>query len=129
MRGKTKEEAEAELRKKNLSEAQIACILPHKVFQGNRPTSSIMVDQVDPFNLGTLIALYEHKIFVQGVIWNINSYDQWGVELGKELAQVIDPELVSDEAVTTHDSSTNFLINFYKEHRKWNPHPCEFLQL
>lgn len=117
MRGKTKEEAETELRKKNLSDAEIASILPHKVFKGNRPTSSIMVDQIDPFNLGTLIALYEHKIFVQGVIWNINSYDQWGVELGKELAKVIDSELVSDAQVNTHDSSTNFLINFYKSHR------------
>lgn len=83
MKGKTKEEAAQELKAKNVSDADLEKILPHKVFQGNKPTTSILVDQINPFNLGALIAAYEHKIFVQGIIWNINSYDQWGVELGK----------------------------------------------
>lgn len=87
---------------------------PYRVFTGNRPTNSFLVKKITPFTLGTLIALYEHKIFVQGVIWNIYSYDQWGVELGKVLANKILPELVTDEAVSSHDSSTNNLINAYK---------------
>lgn len=118
MKGKTPAEAEHELRSSGLSDAQVAEILPHKVFKGNRPTNSILVDQINPFNLGALIALYEHKIFVQGVIWNINSYDQWGVELGKQLAKAIEPELCDDSPISSHDSSTNGLINFYKKNRK-----------
>lgn len=118
MKGKSKETAEAELRKAGKSEEQIQKILPHKVFEGNRPTNSIMVDVIRPFNLGALIALYEHKIFVQGVIWDINSFDQWGVELGKELAKAIEPELRDANPTTTHDSSTNGLIAFVKEQWK-----------
>jgi len=115
MRGKTKEEAAQELKSKNVSDADLQKILPHKVFLGNKPTTSILVDQIDPFNLGALIAAYEHKIFVQGIIWDINSYDQWGVELGKELAKVIEKDINQAEPVTGHDSSTRNLINFYKK--------------
>lgn len=114
MRGKTRAQAEEELKKAGKSQADIEKILPHKVFEGNRPTNSIVFDKITPFNLGSLIAAYEHKIFVQGVIWDINSYDQWGVELGKELAKVIEPELKSKETITSHDSSTNGLIAFIK---------------
>jgi glucose-6-phosphate isomerase len=89
-------------------------MVPFKVFAGNKPTNSFLVKQINPFELGKLIAAYEHKIFVQGVIWNIFSFDQWGVELGKQLANKILPELQNDLAVTGHDSSTNGLINFYK---------------
>ena len=91
---------------------------PFKVFAGNKPTNSILVKQIDPATLGLLIALYEHKIFVQGVLWNIFSYDQWGVELGKELANKILPELTTEDAVKDHDASTNGLINCFKEFRK-----------
>lgn len=118
MKGKTREQAEAELRKQGKSEQEMARILPHKVFEGNRPTNSIVLDQINPFNLGALIACYEHKIFTQGVIWDINSYDQWGVELGKELAKAIEPELKTPDDISTHDSSTNGLINFIKKTRK-----------
>ncbi|RWS29122.1 glucose-6-phosphate isomerase-like protein [Leptotrombidium deliense] len=117
MKGKSADVAENELKKKGLSKEAIKKILPHKVFEGNRPSNSIMINKMTPFNLGLLIALYEHKIHVQGVIWNINSYDQWGVELGKELAKAIEPELVDDTAITSHDSSTNGLINFIKKVR------------
>ncbi|NBQ65083.1 MAG: glucose-6-phosphate isomerase, partial [Verrucomicrobia bacterium] len=89
-------------------------LLPHKIFPGNRPTNSILVQRFDPRTLGALIALYEHKIFVQGAVWNINSYDQMGVELGKQLAKKIEPELEKAGPVTSHDSSTNLLINDYK---------------
>jgi glucose-6-phosphate isomerase len=88
------------------------------VFAGNRPTNSILVRQVTPRTLGSLIAMYEHKIFVQGVIWNIFSFDQWGVELGKQLARVILPELKSDDPVQSHDASTNGLINTIKQWRE-----------
>jgi glucose-6-phosphate isomerase len=87
----------------------------YRVFEGNRPTNSFLVKQITPFSLGELIALYEHKIFVQGVIWNIYSFDQWGVELGKVLANKILPELLNDETITSHDSSTNKLIDAYKK--------------
>lgn len=87
---------------------------PFRVFEGNRPTNSILVKKITPYTLGQLIALYEHKIFVQGVIWNIYSFDQWGVELGKVLANKILPELKGPENTSTHDSSTNALINLYK---------------
>ncbi|CAC5418404.1 GPI [Mytilus coruscus] len=92
-------------------------ILPHKVFEGNRPSNSILFQKLTPFMLGVLIAMYEQKIFVQGTIWDINSYDQWGVELGKQLAKVIQPELKNKGSISTHDSSTNGLINFIKKHR------------
>jgi glucose-6-phosphate isomerase len=117
MKGKTPDEARAELAAAKMSAARIEQLVPHKTFTGNRPTTSIMVQEITPKTLGSLIALYEHKIFTQGVIWNINSFDQWGVELGKQLAQRILPELEGSAPVTTHDSSTNGLINYYKAHR------------
>ena len=115
MRGKSEAEARVELEKQGLSGEALAALLPHKVFDGNRPTNSILVRRFDPHTLGMLIALYEHKIFTQGVIWQINSFDQWGVELGKQLAKAILPELDGTAAVSAHDSSTNGLINAYKE--------------
>ncbi|KAK0426300.1 hypothetical protein QR680_009631 [Steinernema hermaphroditum] len=118
MKGKTSEEAKKELRAAGMNDDQMKTILPHKVFEGNRPTNSIVLPVVSPFTLGALIAAYEHKIFVQGIIWDINSYDQWGVELGKQLAKVIQKELDGSEQISSHDSSTNGLINFYKIHRK-----------
>lgn len=117
MNGKSQEEVIAELKKAGMSENEIKELAPFKVFDGNRPTNSILLKKVTPYTLGSLIALYEHKIFVQGVIWNIFSFDQWGVELGKQLAQKIQPELKGDEKVTSHDSSTNGLINQYKSWR------------
>jgi len=111
MRGKTEAEARAELEGAGLGREAVAALLPHKVFPGNRPTNSILYQRLDPRTLGKLIALYEHKIFVQGVVWGVNSYDQWGVELGKKLANAIVPELRGRADVTTHDSSTNALIN------------------
>ncbi len=117
MRGKTEQEARRELEAQGLSGDAIARLLPHKVFPGNRPSNSILVKQITPRSLGSLIALYEHKIFVQGVIWNINSFDQWGVELGKQLAGAILPELAGDAPVSSHDASTNGLINRYKQLR------------
>lgn len=117
MVGKTAEQVEAELRAAGKSEAEIAELLPFKVFLGNIPTNSILVKKITPRALGSLIAMYEHKIFVQGIIWNIYSFDQWGVELGKQLANAILPELVNDKPVAGHDASTNGLINAYKEMR------------
>jgi glucose-6-phosphate isomerase len=114
MLGKTKEQARAELEQQGLSGDALESLLPHKVFEGNRPTTSILFDQLTPNTLGKLIALYEHKIFVQGIIWDINSYDQWGVEYGKQIAQQILPQLISDEVVNNYDSSTNGLINYTK---------------
>jgi len=118
MNGKTPEEARKELEKQGLNAEQIAKLLPFKVFTGNRPTNSFLVKEITPHTLGQLIALYEHKIFVQGVIWNIFSFDQWGVELGKQLANKILPELENDDKITSHDSSTNGLINAFKTMRK-----------
>lgn len=92
----------------------MASLVPFKVFEGNRPTNSILVKQITPRTLGNLIAMYEHKIFVQGVIWNIFSFDQWGVELGKQLANQILPELADESEINSHDSSTNGLINAFK---------------
>ncbi len=118
MNGKTEEEAAAELEKAGLSAEAIAKLLPFKVFAGNKPTNSFLLKKITPFTLGQLVALYEHKIFVQGIIWNIFSFDQWGVELGKQLAGKILPELEKKDPVTTHDSSTNGLINFFKKMRR-----------
>lgn len=118
MNGKTSEEARVELEQAKLTPEQIERLVPFKVFTGNRPTNSILVKQITPYVLGQLIALYEHKIFVQGIIWNIFSFDQWGVELGKQLANRILPELLDNTQVTAHDSSTNGLINLYKEMRR-----------
>ena len=112
--GKTKETVEAEFLAAGKTAEEAAELAPFKVFEGNRPTNSILVKQMTPRTLGNLIAMYEHKIFVQGVIWNIFSFDQWGVELGKQLANQILPELADDAQVTSHDSSTNGLINAFK---------------
>jgi glucose-6-phosphate isomerase len=117
MVGKSEEQVVTELKAAGKSDKEIEALLPFKVFQGNIPTNSILVKKITPRTLGSLIAMYEHKIFVQGVIWNIYSFDQWGVELGKQLAKAILPELGSDEPVAGHDSSTNGLINAYKEMR------------
>ena len=115
--GKTKEEVEAEFVKAGKSLDDVKNIVPFKVFTGNKPTNSILVQKITPFTLGALIAMYEHKIFVQGVIFNIFSFDQWGVELGKQLANRILPELTDSEKVASHDSSTNGLINQFKAWR------------
>ncbi|KAL0989661.1 glucose-6-phosphate isomerase [Haemophilus influenzae] len=115
--GKTKEEVEAEFIKAGKSLDDVKNIVPFKVFTGNKPTNSILVKKITPFTLGALIAMYEHKIFVQGVIFNIFSFDQWGVELGKQLANRILPELTDSEKVASHDSSTNGLINQFKAWR------------
>ncbi|XP_010894893.1 glucose-6-phosphate isomerase b [Esox lucius] len=115
MKGKTTEEARKELEASGLSGDALETILPHKVFQGNKPTNSIVFKKLNPFTLGALIAMYEHKIFIQGVMWEINSFDQWGVELGKALCKKIEPELQGTEEVHSHDSSTNGLINFIKK--------------
>jgi glucose-6-phosphate isomerase len=117
MKGKTDDEVRAELTGSGLSDEAIERLVPHKRFEGNRPTNSIVVQKLTPRTLGSLIALYEHKIFVQGVVWNINSFDQWGVELGKQLAKVILPELKAEGAVASHDASTNGLINYFKQRR------------
>jgi len=117
MNGKTKEVVKEELVKAGLSASEIAQLSPFKVFEGNKPTNSILVKQITPKTLGALIAMYEHKIFVQGVIWNVFSYDQWGVELGKQLANSILPELADNEKIHSHDSSTNGLINQFKAWR------------
>ncbi len=116
--GKDEETVVAELEKAGKSKEEIDFLTAFKIFEGNRPTNSILYEVLTPKVLGNLIAMYEHKIFVQGVIWNIFSFDQWGVELGKQLANVILPELENDEQVTSHDASTNGLINAYKYWRK-----------
>ena len=117
MMGKTEAEVIGEFRKAGASEEDIERLTTFKVFEGNRPTNSILMERVTPRTLGALIAMYEHKIFVQGIIWNIFSFDQWGVELGKQLAGKILPELLHDQEVSSHDQSTNGLINAYKKMR------------
>jgi glucose-6-phosphate isomerase len=118
MRGLDETEARQELTAQGLPAERLDALLPHKVFPGNRPTSSLLYQKLDPRTLGRLIALYEHKIFVQGVIWSVNSFDQWGVELGKKLAGAIIPELEAPGEIATHDSSTRGLINEYKRRRR-----------
>lgn len=118
MNGKSLEEVQQEMKKEGKSPDTIEKIAPHRVFEGNKPTNSILVKKINPATLGALIAMYEHKIFVQGAIWNIYSFDQWGVELGKVLAKTILPELAAPEKVSGHDASTNGLINAFKEFRK-----------
>ena len=118
MNGKSLEEVKTEMNKAGRTLDEIEKIAPHRVFEGNRPTNSILVKKITPYTLGQLIAMYEHKIFVQGVIWNIYSFDQWGVELGKVLANGILPELSGEETINSHDGSTNGLINAYKKMRK-----------
>uniref|UniRef100_A0A8C3GBB3 Glucose-6-phosphate isomerase n=1 Tax=Cyclopterus lumpus TaxID=8103 RepID=A0A8C3GBB3_CYCLU len=115
MKGKTADEARGELEAGGLKGDALLQLLPHKVFEGNKPSNSIVFKKLSPFVLGALVAMYEHKIFVQGIVWNINSYDQWGVELGKQLAKRIEPELTDRSEVSSHDSSTNGLINFLKK--------------
>lgn len=117
MRGRTLEETRAEIHAsgKNIDDMQDC--LPHMVFEGNHPSNTILLKKLTPFNLGALIALYEHKIFVQGIIWNLNSYDQWGVELGKQLARTIRKELVKETSEGNHDASTTNLIQYYKKFR------------
>ena len=117
MNGKTRAEATADLQATGKSKKEITTLLPFKIFEGNRPTNSFLLKKITPRSLGSLIAMYEHKIFVQGVIWNIYSFDQWGVELGKQLAKKILPELESDKKINSHDSSTNGLIDFYKKNK------------
>lgn len=118
MNGKSENEVKIELMKANKTEEEIKKLVPFKVFEGNNPTNSFLVKQITPYTLGSLIAMYEHKIFIQGVIWNIFSFDQWGVELGKQLANTILPELMDEALVNGHDSSTNGLINLFKKFRK-----------
>ncbi len=118
MNGKSENMVKVEFMKADKEEDDIKKLTPFKIFEGNKPTNSILLKEIDPYSLGSLIALYEHKIFVQGVIWNIFSFDQWGVELGKQLANQILPELVDESEVTSHDSSTNGLINAFKAFRK-----------
>ena len=118
MKGKKKEEVLEELRHSGMKGEDIKRVLPYRVFKGNRPTNAILVKKITPRTLGRLIAMYEHKIFTQGVIWNIFSFDQWGVELGKQLAKKILPELKGNKRVASHDSSTNGLINTFKALRK-----------
>lgn len=115
--GKDKEAVAAELDKAGMTGAAKEKLIPHKVFEGNRPSNSFMFKKLTPRTLGSLIAMYEMKIFTQGAIWNINSFDQWGVELGKQLAKAILPELDGTGVVNSHDSSTNGLINYYKSNK------------
>ncbi|MCC9167637.1 glucose-6-phosphate isomerase [Pontibacter harenae] len=116
MKGKTEEEVRAELGKKNMPAEELEALVPHKVFAGNKPTTSIMFKLLTPYTLGSLVAMYEHKVFVQGVIWNVYSFDQWGVELGKQLAGAIEEELLNSKDAD-HDSSTSGLINYYRSNK------------
>jgi len=118
MLGKNEQEVREDLEKEGLSGDELKAALPHRIFPGNRPSNSILFQKLLPETLGALIAMYEHKIFVQSVIWDLNAFDQWGVELGKQLARKILPELILDDEVESHDSSTNGLINDYKSRRK-----------
>ena len=117
MLGKNKDEVRTGLETEGLSGDALEALLPHKVFPGNRPSNSILFQKLLPHTLGALIAIYEHKVYVQSVVWNLNAFDQWGVELGKQLAGKILPELMRDGEVTSHDSSTNGLVNDYKTRR------------
>jgi glucose-6-phosphate isomerase len=118
LRGKKAEEVRAELERSGMPAAKVDALVPHRVFEGNRPSSTFLFDQMTPRALGKLIALYEHKVFVQGVMWDINSFDQWGVELGKVLAVRILPELAEGAAVGAHDGSTRALVDRYRKRRK-----------
>ncbi|MET0065878.1 MAG: glucose-6-phosphate isomerase [Candidatus Thiodiazotropha sp.] len=117
MKGKTRTEAREEMEKSGMDAEKIVDLLPHRIFPGNRPSNTLLIDRITPSRLGSLIALYEHKIFVQGVIWRVNSFDQWGVELGKQLAGVILPELMDEQNSSPHDSSTQGLISYFHHHR------------
>ena len=120
MKGKNEQEVRQELESAGIGQSELDMLLPHKVFPGNRPTNTILLNELTPYNLGSLIAMYEHKVFVQGIIWGVNSFDQWGVELGKQLAKAIFPEIQGDETVSSHDSSTNALINAYRKAKMKN---------
>ena len=113
MLGKTEDEAMSEMLSSGLSKEQAKELLPYKIFPGNRPTNTLLFHTLDPKTLGTIIALYEHKIFVQGIVWNLNSFDQWGVELGKVLAKNILEEINDGKISKSHDCSTNGLMNYY----------------
>jgi glucose-6-phosphate isomerase len=117
MKGKTAAEVRTQLEAEGMHGDELEALLPHKIFAGNRPSNTILFDKLDPHTLGALIALYEHKVFVQGAIWNINSFDQWGVELGKQLAKTIAAELAGNEEIGSHDSSTNRLMNHIRQRR------------
>jgi glucose-6-phosphate isomerase len=117
MVGKTAAEARAELEAQGMHAEALEALLPHKVFPGNKPTNTLLFDRLDPHTLGMLIAMYEHKVFVQSVVWNINPFDQWGVELGKQLAGKILPELRDAASAGKHDASTNGLIGYYRDRR------------
>ncbi len=117
MRGKTADEARAEMTQAGMPKERVEALVPHRTFPGNRPTNSILVEELTPETLGMLVAMYEHEIFVQGVIWDVNSFDQWGVELGKQLAGRILPELAGPGAVTGHDASTKGLADKIKSWR------------
>ena len=118
MRGRTAEQARAELEAAGLEGEALERAVPHRVLPGNQPTSTIVYERLTPKVLGELIALYEHKVFVQSIIWGINAFDQWGVELGKQLVKIILPELTGDQTVTGHDASTNGLINHVRQRRQ-----------
>ncbi|WP_026449632.1 glucose-6-phosphate isomerase [Aequorivita capsosiphonis] len=118
MNGKDADQVAAELKESGMDKSKMEKLIPFKVFTGNKPTNSFLLKEITPFSLGALTALYEHKIFVQGVIWNIFSFDQWGVELGKQLAKKVLPQLKNDDKITSHDTSTNGLINAYKHWRR-----------
>jgi glucose-6-phosphate isomerase len=113
MNGKTSDEVKQELETQGLSAEKVQELLPFKIFEGNKPTNTILIDKLTPKSLGALVALYEHKIFVQGVIWNIFSYDQWGVELGKQLAKNILSD-IENSTIGKHDSSTLNLLHYFK---------------
>jgi len=117
MEGRNEQEAREEMQRQGMKEEEVRKLLPYKVFKGNKPTNTLLFKTLDPATLGALIALYEHKVFVQGVVWNLNSFDQWGVELGKELAGTISADLNDNQPIGHHDSSTNGLINYYKKLR------------
>jgi glucose-6-phosphate isomerase len=117
MRGKTADEAQAEMKTQGLSPREIKALLPHKLFPGNRPSSMLMLQRLDPHTLGALLAAYEHKTFVEGMLWDINPFDQWGVEYGKQLTKVIEKDLAAAAPPGSHDCSTNGLINAYKRMR------------
>jgi glucose-6-phosphate isomerase len=118
MRGRTEDEARDELAAQGLDGPAIDRLAPHKVFPGNRPSTTIVYRRLDPHTLGMLVAMYEHKVFTMGAIWNVNSFDQWGVELGKQLARRIEQELAADDQVTDHDASTNALIELARKARR-----------
>ncbi len=128
MRGKTPKEAREELKKQGLPENQIEALVPHKTFSGNRPTNLILMNKVNPCNMGSLIAMYEHKVFVQGVIWGINSFDQWGVELGKQLSKTILAELTGKIDPQKHDASTSHLIRLYRQTNCAEDGTCELFK-